>query len=61
MLNALAAKVANPSAMLSLVLGFVGSCSRMTRSISSIPPFSDSLRLNGGLPVKSSYSSTPKE
>ena len=35
-------------------LGFDGSSSRMTRSISSMPAFSSSLRLKGGLPVRSS-------
>jgi hypothetical protein len=51
----------NPSAVLSLALGFDGSCSRITRSISSTPAFSSSLRVNGGLPASSSYSSTPRE
>jgi len=38
----LAANVGNPSAVLSFALGLVGSCSRITRSISSRPPLSDS-------------------
>ena len=38
-----AARVGKPSAVLSFVLGFDGSCSRMTRSISSMPAFSSSL------------------
>jgi hypothetical protein len=55
------AKVGKPTAVLSLVLGLVGSCSRITRSISNISAFSSSLRLNGGLPARSSYRRTPKE
>ena len=42
-------------------LGFDGSSSRITRSISNMPAFSSSLRLNGGLPANSSYRSTPSE
>src|SRR5262249_55220557 len=36
-----------------------GSCSRITRSISSSPTRSSSHRENGGLPASSSYSNTP--
>ena len=36
------------------MLGFDGSCSRMTRSISGMPAY-QVLRLNGGLPAGSSY------
>jgi hypothetical protein len=57
----LVARVGNPSAVLSFALGLAGSCSRMTRSISSSPTFPNSWRLNGGLPVSSSYSKTPSE
>ncbi len=49
------------SAELSLVLGLDGSCSRIVRSISSMPPSSSSLRENGGAPVNNSYSRTPSE
>ena len=50
----LAASAGKPSAVLSLALGFDGSCSRMTRSISRMPPCSASLRQNGVVPVNSS-------
>jgi hypothetical protein len=48
-----AARLGNLSAVLSFVLGFDGSCSRITRSISSMPAFSSSFLVNGGLPVRS--------
>ena len=54
-----AASVGRPSAVLNLVLGFDGSFSRITRSISNMPARSSSLPVNGVLPVSNSYSNTP--
>ena len=56
-----AAIVGKPSAVLSFVLGFGGSSSRITRSISSMPACFQLLARNGVVPVSSSYSSTPSE
>jgi hypothetical protein len=50
----LADTVGSASDELSLVLGFEGSSSRITRSISSIPARSKSFLLNGVLPVSNS-------
>ena len=46
--------VGNASDELSFVLGFDGSCSRISRSISRTSALGSSLRLNGGLPANSS-------
>jgi hypothetical protein len=55
----LAARVGKPSAVLNFMLGLDGSCSRISRSISSMPAFSSPFLVNGVLPVSSSYKSTP--
>ena len=56
-----AAVVISMPAVLSRVLGFGGSTSRMMRRISSIPALKSVLSLNGLSPVTVSYSRTPSE